>query len=239
MTLGFTTSKRLTCFLATARSLVKKCEDLDLIREVILVDDDSSQADVAAMTLELEALFPDLPKLVILRQNYGQGLAPSAKLLFSLCAYPYLLYVQDDIQFTRQGPFVQHALEIMAEFKQVKQVSFVLGTGYYSSNHGSVNPVHCRITASSGLRFYLWHWNGAQEHAHVWDTWPHFTYQPSVLKVADTVAAIGLPAQRSKSEHEYALRYAKAGLKTAFLLEPWCAPLDHVPSAFALYNADR
>jgi hypothetical protein len=220
-------------FEQTAYSLVRCCQDLDLITHVYVYDDRSPEKDRLLMEEIISQLFPKRVCRVFAHQK---GHAHSLNLIQSTAPTELAFCCEDDWEFVKPGSFIRDSLEILNSDLSILQVAFSLGAGWYVPDHGILDVNQYRRAKNVG--YYEWHWDGSETHRDIWETWPHFTLNPHVQNLSRIKDQIGPFIPGLKFEERWARRYAKLGFRTAFLPDPYVRHLGEV-SAYALNCSEQ
>lgn len=217
-----TTCRRLSLFQESMNAFLNCCLDLDRIDTWILIDDNSSEADRA----EMRRLYPFVH--FIERGPAERGHERSLNCLWKHLdehGVEHVFHMEDDRVFLRPKPFIGMGMEILqdAESQGVAQVVFSRhysdswNDWYYEQGYAiaRMNPrlryvLHCGY---DGLGEFGWQ-NASNR------TWPHFSLNPSLIhfgRLRRTEAFVPRFVEgHDMFEFEFAVRYARAGLRTAF-----------------------
>src|ERR1700677_3275077 len=173
MTLSITTSKRMDLFLATIRSVASPCLDPFVFDRILVIDDNSSTADVDMMRAEIKALFGDT-QAEICTSDAVRGHAQGMRLWYDKITGPYVFHCEDDWEFVERGCPILAALDVLANDPGIGQVAF--------SREQPLTAVH---TTPTGTAYWTWEYDGSLacvpgKHS----TWPCFTLNPRVIRVA-------------------------------------------------------
>ena len=186
VTFVITTCKRLRSFIETMNSFIQNCLDLHLIKEWIIIDDQSSEKDIQEMKL----LYPFM-KLVQKDQNQ-KGHANSLNIMIEMVTTPYIIYMEDDWKLMAPRHFIRDSIEIATKNELIGQVIF---NRYYAecykdylTNGGKTQIIDQTKTMftfhdfinpnTKPAEFYNYVKSVGDCHAH----WPHFTLNPSLIK---------------------------------------------------------
>jgi hypothetical protein len=253
ITMTITSARRPLLFERTVNSFLHCCSDLGRIGRWICVDNGSSAPDRAWMRERYP--FFEFIETDPRRERH----ADSMNRLLEMVDSPWWLHLEDDWQFFAVLPYVGQALDILEDDPRIGQVAF---NRNYAETLDDCRIVggEIRRTAGAGLR-YRHHvhldrdgpdWkrhlanlpSGATSNA--W--WPHFTLRPSLIR---TDAARGVGRFEPGGGHfelDFARRWSRAGLCTAFLDGIHCLHIGRLtsqgpgqgpPSAYELLGDGR
>ena len=225
--LFITSGKRPELFCATIESFRKHCADLNLISRWICIDDGTDEEWRA----KLKILYPFFTWIDKTPEQVGH--AKSLNMLTPEFNTEFIIRLEDDWEFVRGGNFVSDAINILSECPQFGQVMF--NKNYQEAVDDDLAG-GIQETTPSGREFFShqyiqnkeeqteWYKNNAQRRC-VLISWPYFSLQPSVTRVA-ALKNCGLFNENSSYfEFHFAQRYSQLGWKTAFL--PTCV-CEHI-----------
>ncbi len=221
-----TTCKRFDLFEKTMNSLIHCTKDIDMIGEWLCVDDNSSEADRAAM----KERYPFFT--FIFKTPEERGHSRSMNIIRDYVVksgYAYTLHMEDDWVAVCEMEYLKPSIEIIMESQEgVRQVV---------QNRQYVQLIRSRDIdlkggfqryLKSGMRYILHEFypKGSHEESEFWKRngggfsasyWPHYSLNPSVMST-DVYKCLGNYREDVRHfEMEYASRYTNAGFKTAFL----------------------
>jgi hypothetical protein len=227
-----TTCKEWRLLQQTVNSLLHTWTDVAAIDAFLCVDENSSDADRAAMV----AAYPFMT--FVMKTPTQRGHCVSMNILrntLMLWRPQYWVHIEDDWLFFRKGEYVTKAIQTLespeARVADVRQVLFnrnyALRYAYYTRPGGSSLNADCVL-----------HDPNTQQHCLPHGAWPHYSLQPSVV---DAQAVLGLaPFEGSRSfERNHADKYAQAGYTSAFFDTISCQYIGEMivaPSAFTSHN---
>jgi hypothetical protein len=236
ITLTMLSCKRYSFFEKTFNSFFDNCQDLDLIKNIIIVDDNSSIEDRVKMQ-QLLLQIP-LPNLIICKNQF-KGQAISLNILGMLTPTKYTFHIEDDFAFIQNGSFIRDGLEIIQKHPFVKRVCVDA-----PSSGKNIDKLDEDILDLSSKEQYFIHTN-----KNLGKEWPSFTFRQSLID--NTVfQEVGFFSGSPRFSHEpnavpttetdYAVRYCEKGYKTAFLMKKYCQEISpNSISSFYLNNVNR
>lgn len=222
VTLTITSCKRLDLFKITVNSFLNCCRDLTKISRWICIDDNSSEED----RVEMQRLYPFFE--FIFKDESEKGHARSMNRLIGSIETPYWLALEDDWHFFVPAPYIEDALEIMMDDESIGQVLFNRNYGLILE-HRSLIGGSIHVTKTGRLRYRVQDYydrnTGAFDEfmktlppggrTNAW--WPHYSLHPSLVSMK-AIRRVGQYDEQARHfELEFAERYTKAGLQTAFL----------------------
>ena len=219
-----TSGRRPDLFCESIDTFRANCLDQDLIDKYICIDDGTSDEWRAT----LAARYPDIH--FINKTVDQRGHAKSLNMIQPLLTTKYIVRLEDDWKFIVPGHFVRDACAILDENADLGQVMF---NKNYQQRATDNLLGGAAATTSSGLEYFrheylpdpadhpAWH----AKHGYgpsVLLTWPHFSLQPSVTRVAALLDTGLFGEDSSYFEYQFAHRYADRGWRTAFLPSVVC-----------------
>jgi GT2 family glycosyltransferase len=218
----------------TITSFLNTCEDVELIDRWICVDDNSSNAD----RQEMQRLFPFFE--FIWKGPEEKGHARSMNIIRQAVRTPFLVHLEDDWHFFVKRKYIEPAIEILTEAPDLGQVLF-------NRNYAEVLE---QRDLPGGFRCFSWehayryriheHYEPTSEEyrrfhqAHQWRSscayWPHYSLQPSVLKYKVFERVGPYDETAGHFELEYARRYVRAGMRSAFFDGIYCLHIGRLTS---------
>lgn len=234
ITVTMTTCKRFDLFCATVNSLLNTMEDIHLIDEWIVVDDNSSEEDRKNM----KELYPFINFIWKTYEQKGHG--RSMNLLINQIRRnksKYVLHIEDDWLFLEKGSYLKHMISILESNANIGQVLFnqnymeliseiFIAGGQFSQIHDPLlsKPfnfaIHEYLKTDAEKQTWMDNWGMSRSSTY----WPHFSLRPglwSTERVFDNFSE-WFDTTSSHFEMEFAQRYEKRGMKTAFLIGPHC-----------------
>jgi GT2 family glycosyltransferase len=210
------TCKRLNCFFGSMDNFFKNCLDHHLIKEFIIIDDNSSDADREAM----KEKYPDFK--FILKNPEQKGHSKSLNMIPDLVETKYFLNWEDDTEFLHPKNYVTDAINILesdqANDLNIKQVLFNdSGFSYSQQNDPDLQfdapvPFMLHLIKDESLLpesvdtfiVGLQHWPGYSDNAFIMHT--------SIVKELGYFIE-----EPSTSEVDFSLKFRKKGYRTCFL----------------------
>jgi glycosyltransferase involved in cell wall biosynthesis len=233
ITVSFMTCKRFELFERTFDSFFAYCKDLDLIKHIIIVDDNSSAEDLILINKKLENI--NIPSFLIhKKQNKGQS--SSVNLIYSICNTEYLFNIEDDFEFIRGGNFLTDSMEVINKHNHIKRVGVEL-------DENKAQHIQNFYTCTSGEKYYIEEWE------HGKNQWPSFSFRQSLIHVPSHLKNVGLTNGTPTLSHDnslpttetdYGMRYCMSGYRSAFFLNTYCKENSGgKPSSFILNGVNR
>lgn len=236
ITVYFLSCKRYDLFEKTFNSFWTNCKDLDLIKSIIVVDDNSSSQD--RQKIEDLVSKVKIPSLIVLK-NMFKGQANSLNLIYDLCKTKYAFAVEDDWMFFKSGNFLRDGLEILDKHENIKRICVDLSSSGKTLNNIQKEDIY---ECKNGIKYFLDEYRDKSQ-------WPSFTFRQCLINIQDCKNNIGYVSPDPKlshdgsiptSETDYAVRYCGFGYKTAFLLDSFVREISGgQPSSFTLNNVNR
>jgi GR25 family glycosyltransferase involved in LPS biosynthesis len=222
ITVTITACKRINLFIETVTSFVNCCKDINLIKEWICVDDNSSEDDRKKM----RDMFPFIR--FIYKGTNDIGHERSMNILLDNVKTPYMFHLEDDFKFFVEKNYMSILLDIINAKPDI-------GQAIINKNYAEL---HTEIEISGGLfnishagnRYYIHEqFNSIESFREKYGAnatgsfyWPGLTFRPSLLKV-DILKAIGRFHENVQHfEREYADRYKHKGFVSAFMEGVYC-----------------
>lgn len=236
VTAYFLSCKRYDLFEKTFDSFWANCKDLDLIKSMVIVDDNSSSED--RQKIEKLASKVNIPSLIVLK-NMFKGQANTLNIVYDLCKTKYAFAVEDDWMFFRSGNFLRYGFEVLNKHKNVKRVCVDLSSSGKDLNNIQKEDIY---ECEDGIKYFLDQYRDKNQ-------WPSFTFRQSLIDIEDCRANIGYVSSVPQLSHDnspptaetdYAVRYCNFGYRTAFLIDSFVTEISNGgPSSFSLNNVNR
>jgi hypothetical protein len=107
ITITTTTCKRIDLFKRTVNSFIECCSDLHLVKEWIVIDDNSNDCD----RLEMKTLYPFIT--FIFKNEHEKGHIKSMNLIRNLVQTEYLFNLEDDWEFFYKDDYLSKCLQVI------------------------------------------------------------------------------------------------------------------------------
>lgn len=232
ITVTMTSCKRFKLFCSTVNSFLNACQDLHLIREWIVVDDNSSHQDRE----EMKKLYPFIKW--VFKTPSQRGHAISMNILQKMVTTPYVWHQEDDWLWIRSTTWLSNCYQILKSNTK-------LGQCLVNKNYGEAEETmmifggHLVNPTSSTPRHYIHeYYQGEELKTHQQNNqnvatcsyWPHYSLRVG-LQLTKIWTQLG--EYNDLADHfemEYANRYIKAGWKTAFLDNLACCHIGRLTS---------
>lgn len=237
-----TTCRRYHLFFQTMVSILRKFshKDLRMVHTFLIVDDGSSEEDLKKMRDDFGSLFeifvtsgiPGVSKGHPYSMNYIRDRAIDED-------FDYVIHLEDDFVFLDSKNYISDCLNIMENDSKVSQVMF--NRNYHlrgSDELMYMNNLIGEVKRSHGVRYYhhLYNSSGTWLERAVHnqydpvvlhdpldpmrrtESWPGFSFHPSMYSVAKTLALIGPYVTHKEFERGYSIEmYWNTPYTTAFL----------------------
>ncbi len=223
ITLTMTTCKRLEFFRVTVESFFKNCVGLNLIQEIIIIDDSSSQEDIEAMKYILKDF---KYKIKIISGNHKSH-QRSLNILFDNVKTDYIFHLEDDWEF-KKGDFIKQAFDIMKDNKKVKSV---LMRNWIEQ--GAKDQIK-KIT-KTGIKYYIHNYNGLKFEIGTVNTYPGYSLNPALQNIKD-IRTLGKFEYRELFELRHAFKYFSNDWIVAMTDQDYCKHIGSALSAYKLNN---
>jgi GR25 family glycosyltransferase involved in LPS biosynthesis/glycosyltransferase involved in cell wall biosynthesis len=219
VTLTITTCRRRELFERTIDSFLSTCTDLHLIKRWICIDDGSSDFDRQLM----QDRYPFFE--FIFKSSSEAGHVHSMNRLLYEVRTTHWLHLEDDWEFTTQGPHISRAILVLNDDESLVQV--VLNKNYAeSTDHWNLVGGEIHVTKSAipyrthtylphnsvGLTQLLSENPGRLTNAH----WPGFSLMPSLIHRQRIAAGGAFNPGSGHFEREMAERLHVLQFRTAF-----------------------
>jgi len=217
-----TTCKRLDLFTQTMNSLLRCWKDIDRVSEFVCVDDNSSEEDRAAM----RRAYPFMS--FVLKGPEQKGHRQSMNMIWAHLerARPdYWIHLEDDWLFYRERNYVTDALEFLERHAEDK-IDQVL----FNRNYAEL-PTGWDINGGVPLeKGYLLHEKSSSVAGKNCAYWPHYSFRPSMIRVAPILALGNYDSPNTFFEMDYANRWFSAGHRSAFFDTITCMHIGKLTS---------
>lgn len=229
ITLVIITCKRLDLFKQTISSFFDCCLDHDFIKDVILIDDNSSTEDIK----EMFDILKQYNKNIILVCKHGyKGHSASLNIMYDLVKTDYIFMLEDDWLFTIKDNLISKSLFVMDENPEVKEVVYRIGTNM------AKNQV--TLKTKNGIEYIKYNYENNQVRDNLdRPAWPGWNLNPSLQKWSDIKTLGKFNGEVSGVEFEFSRRYLKAGYKIAYFLQDTCKHLGDNNSSYTLNGTPK
>jgi hypothetical protein len=222
ITVTITSCKRLRLFIRTVDSYLSNCLDVNNVKEIVCVDDNSSDQDRETM----KKLFPFIR--YVFKSEAEKGHVESMRIIQNMVrsgdiSTKYIFHLEDDWLFLDTFK-LSDMIEILEDDACIKQVA--INRNYVICPQLVVVGGIERYTAKN-LRYFLHqHCTTPEQIAEFNITfipnlttcyWPHFTLQPSLIDASVFRDESVEFRNVSNFEKDFAHQYADKGWKTAFV----------------------
>ena len=230
ITFTMTTCRRYELFEKTMNSFLNCCTDLDMIDRWIIVDDNSSDED----RLKMKTNYPFIE--FVYKSSNMKGHANSMNIIKQYVNTPYLIHMEDDFLFFKRRSYINDAIYIINDDKDIKQCLF-------NNNYGEVSKdIHWKggyNISSKHIRYNVHEYTETQKEKDDFSAkfpyqpncayWPHFSFRPSVIDTS--VFKISDFNQNSGHfEMDFAYKYIKHSFKSAFFEGLSCIHIGRLTS---------
>jgi len=228
ITITTTTCKRIDLFKRTVNSFIECCTDLHLVKEWIVIDDNSDESD----RKEMMNLYPFIT--FIFKNKNEKGHIQSMNMLKNMVKTKYLFNLEDDWEFVYKDNYLTKCLNII-------NIKPEYGQCLINKNYGE--GYKCFETVGGSLKSYVKDDFVQQfyfEHEHIENNnmvqleiqkytylrnksefksqyyWPHFSLRAGLTKMS-ILNEIGDFELVPHFEMNYAIKYNNKNYKTTFL----------------------
>jgi glycosyltransferase involved in cell wall biosynthesis len=256
--LTMTTCKRLDLFQKTINSFINACSvtDLCLIKEWLIIDDNSSEQDRERM----KNLYPFIN--LIKKTPEQKGHYNSMKIIYDYVtredkSFDYVIHMEDDFHFIDKKSYLSQAIKIFNNDKDGSYGQVLFNRNYAEVLHEE-QRLHGGILKYSDKLDYIEHEHykeGTEEHMSFNKRignkgncmyWPHYSFRPSMIRVS-TLKVVGPYTNSVHFEMQYAKEYASLGYKSVFFNGVNCIHIGKktwekattTPNAYALNDQDQ
>jgi GR25 family glycosyltransferase involved in LPS biosynthesis len=234
ITITTTTCKRLDLFKNTVNSFIECCQDLHLIKEWIVIDDNSSEEQKK----EMLEIYPFIT--FIFKNENDKGHVKSMNIIKNLVKTKYLFNLEDDWEFFYKDYYLTKCIEIINLKPQYGQCLINKNYGEGNSCFETVGGIICSYNKNNVQNYYF-------EHKHILDNyqaqielqnyiyirnnttqfrsqyyWPHFSLRVGLTKMS-VINEIGDFENVTHFELNYANKYYSKNYVTTFLDGIYCS----------------
>jgi hypothetical protein len=222
ITLTMTTCKRLQLFKQTIQLFFNNCLDIDLIKEIIIVDDNSSLDDIK----EMQNFLKDYKyNIKLISTNCGH--ANALNILFYNVQTDYIFHLEDDWEI-KKGNFIRQSFEIMNDNEKIKSV---LMRNWIAQGAKQQIPKHIEKT-----KYYIHNYNGLKFQKGNINTYPGYSLNPSLQNIKD-IKKIGKFENKKLFELRFAYRYYSYGYLVGMTYFDFCLHVG-IQSAYKSNNTE-
>jgi glycosyltransferase involved in cell wall biosynthesis/mannosyltransferase OCH1-like enzyme len=230
ITMTITSCKRYNLLEQTLNSFFECCLDHDFIKEIILIDDNSSPEDVSRIIQLLQKI--NKPFIVVHKSSYHKGHANSLNYYFDLVKTDYIFQMEDDWLFTIKDNLISKALFVMDEYPEIKEVVYRIGTNMAKNQTA--------LKTKNGIEYIKYNYENNQVRDNLdRPAWPGWNLNPSLQKWNDIKTLGKFNSEVSGVEFDFSRRYLKAGYKIAYFLKDSCKHLGDNNSSYTLNNTPK
>ena len=227
--LTITSCKRLDLFTRTVNSMLRTWTDLDQVDSFLCIDDNSSEEDRAAM----KAAFPFFE--FYWKTPAERGHRASMNIIWERLRTvqpTYWVHLEDDWLFFRRGSYVRDPIAILerpaAAAANVQQLLYNRNYAeLYSDGWGINGGTPLEPSDSTGV---LLHQKDVAVTGRNCAYWPHYSFRPSVIRVAPILALGNYDSRNTFFERDYADRWFAAGHRSAFYDDIRCLHIGRLTS---------
>lgn len=206
-----TTCKRIHLFRHTIKSFYDYCLDTDLINNVYIGDDGSSEEDIEEMSQWGQVI-----------KNPRKGHSDNLNNLFKRPTTKYIYHLEDDWLFIRKGHFIRDSFIIMSHFENIKSVlsKHVFGV---NENIKGIDFFHHKKNLPDG------------------DRWSYsLNPSLQDIEAVRRVGKFGrLKSMNESFEHSFGVHFYKWGYEIATLNKNYCLHIGHEQSAYNINNTTK
>lgn len=220
ITVTITTCKRLDLFLLTMHSFFNCCKDLDMIKEILVVDDNSSSSDREIMI----KTFPFIK--YYFKTEEEKGHYKSMNIILNSLTTKYQFHLEDDWKFIYPSHYFKDCIEVLHHQHSDKYAQCLLNRNYAEESfcYNIIGGI-MKFT-NTNKRYYEHEYYSSPEELNSFIQknpkskqvayWPHYSLRVGLNKV-NHLKKVGEYKNVDFFEREYALRYVKLGFITTFL----------------------
>jgi GR25 family glycosyltransferase involved in LPS biosynthesis len=250
ITITMTTCKRIDLFKRTVNSFLECCLDFHLVKEWIVVDDNSSKED----RNEMIKLYPFIT--FIFKEIKDKGHVKSMNIIKDSVKTKYLFHLEDDWEFLYKDNYLTKCLDVIKIKPQYGQClinkNYSEGSSCFETVGGELKSY---IKNDFKQTFYFEHQHleyneqiqmELQKYIYIRNTntnsfksqyyWPHFSFRVGLTKVS-VLNDIGDFENVSHFEMNYALKYTSKGYITTFLDSIYCSHIGR--RTCEMFNKDK
>jgi hypothetical protein len=209
ITLILITCKRFSLFQKTIESFQKKCKDIYLISNIILIDDNSDLPDLILMQDMIKRF--NKPYLFINKYE-NKGHPYSMNIAWSLVKTDYCLLLEDDWLMQRSDNIIEKAFEIFKKHDDVVQVQY--------RHNPDIMAVNQKVLKLKDIQYVNYDYNVQAVDSLGRPCFPGFTLNPSLINVKRIKESVGLFSEEFFGfEFNYSCRVAGKGYKVCYFDE--------------------
>jgi hypothetical protein len=226
LTFVITTCKRLPLFVRTINQLLIYCKDLDIIKEWICIDDNSSSED----RIKMKELYPFLK--IIEKPPEEKGHPESINILLKVVTTKYLLLFEDDWVCSKEfylKPYLTLLNSNQYELDQIilchrqgnhLQLPITLNNEHlYQYKYNHYHPVKPELNIELDKKLQKWSdkkKNETDNEDGWW--WPGISYNPGIWKMKKflEVGNVRTDMMPELFEYDHSLKCYERGLKVAY-----------------------
>lgn len=227
--LSVTTCKRFDLFSKTMNSLLRTWSDLDAVDYFFCVDDNSSEGDRALM----RGFYPFFD--FYMKGIAEKGHRASMNIIWnklSALKPTYWIHLEDDWLFFKSGSYVRDAVAFLD--RSATGIHQVL----YNRNYAEIYD--WELTGGApilGESRFIAHLHSDTIAGRNCGYWPHYSFRPSMIRVAPLLALGNYDSPNRFFERDYADRWTTAGYRSAFFDEIRCLHIGKLTSDRTGQNA--
>jgi GR25 family glycosyltransferase involved in LPS biosynthesis/glycosyltransferase involved in cell wall biosynthesis len=230
--LTITSCKRMDLFQRTVNSMLRTWTDLDAVDAFLCVDDNSSEEDRAAM----RAAYPFFE--FYMKTPAQRGHRTSMNIIWQRLQAvnpAYWIHLEDDWLFFRRGSYVREPIAIL---ERPAAIAANVQQLLYNRNYAELYSDGWGINGGTPLeQGVLLHQKDATVTGRNCAYWPHYSFRPSVIRVAPILALGNYDSPNTFFERDYADRWFAAGHQSAFYDDIRCLHIGRLTSDRTAANA--
>jgi GR25 family glycosyltransferase involved in LPS biosynthesis/glycosyltransferase involved in cell wall biosynthesis len=221
--LSVTTCKRYDLFRKTMDSMLRTWTDLDAVDYFFCVDDNSAEADRSLM----RGSYPFFD--FYMKGPAEKGHRASMNIIWAKLAAlrpAYWIHLEDDWLFFKSGSYVRDAVAFLerAEPTGIHQV-------LYNRNYAELYDWDLNGGAPiPGESRFIVHLQSDSIPGRSSGYWPHYSFRPSVIRVAPLLTLGNYDSPNTFFERDYADRWTAAGYRSAFFDDIRCLHIGKLTS---------
>jgi glycosyltransferase involved in cell wall biosynthesis len=205
------TCKRFPLFKQALESFIANCEDINLIKQIILVDDNSDIAEQIMMKEALRHL--NMPNIFLCKYE-NKGHAISMNIAWKLVETNYVLLLEDDWLNVKKDCYIKKAFEVFAQNDKIIQVQF--------RTNPDIMAVGQEISKTpSGLEYIEYKYEVNVKDGLRRPAWIGYTNNPSLIRFKELKENVGMFRDIHGFEWNYACRVAAKGYKVGYFPEDY------------------
>jgi GR25 family glycosyltransferase involved in LPS biosynthesis len=259
ITVTMTTCKRIDLFKRTVNSFLDCCLDLHLIKDWIVIDDNSSEED----RNEMMKLYPFIN--FIFKEEKDKGHVKSMNIIRDTVKTKYFFHLEDDWEFLYKDNYLTKCLDVINLKPQYGQClinkNYSEGSNCFDTVGGELKSYikndfkqtfyfeHEHLDSNEKIQMEL------QKYIYLRNTnnfkgqyyWPHFSFRVGLTKMS-VLNDIGEFEKVPHFEMNYAIKYNSKGYITTFLDSIFCSHIGRrtceifdktKPNAYELNNVNQ